>query len=205
MEFREVIDRRRTVRDFSDRSVPAGIVDEAIGAAFKAPSYNHLREWHFVIVDDPALKRSLTETEEMSESVSEETKAALLAAYEKTASDMYLEAIPKQRRMILDAPLVIAAAYLPKTPVERAARVYDLNCLASVWCGIENLLLALAERDIFGVTFIPKNTGRVKSALGVPEEYEIAALIPVGYRSPNATDVKQKEIRAEERIHRNGW
>lgn len=38
MEFSEVLDRRRTYRDYSDREVSDEILDKVISAAFKAPT-----------------------------------------------------------------------------------------------------------------------------------------------------------------------
>ena len=35
--------------------------------------------------------------------------------------------------MILDAPTVAIVVFKPKTRIEDAKRIYDLNCLASVW------------------------------------------------------------------------
>jgi hypothetical protein len=121
------------------------------------------------------------------------------------ARHMYLDAIPKQKRMIVSAPIVCVVVYRPKTPVERAEKVYDLNCLASVWCCIENFLLALAEKDVFGVTFIPQNTPSVKRVLGIPENLEIAAIIPIGYRIPDSTEIPQKEICFDEHIRHEKW
>lgn len=42
MEFSEVLDRRRTYRDYSDREVNDEILDKVISAAFKAPTNDHL-------------------------------------------------------------------------------------------------------------------------------------------------------------------
>jgi hypothetical protein len=84
-------------------------------------------------------------------------------------------------------------------------RTYDLNCLASVWCCIENILLSLSERDVFGVTFIPQNTPAVKKVLNIPQELEVAAIIPFGYKAHDAKIIPQKEVMLEERIHINNW
>jgi hypothetical protein len=91
--------------------------------------------------------------------------------------------------------------YKPKTQVKDSKRVYDLDCLASVWCCIENMLLSFAEDDVFGVTFIPQNTPKVKEVLGIPAQLEVAALIPFGYKVKGANDVPQKEVKLEERKH----
>jgi len=83
--------------------------------------------------------------------------------------------------------------------------VYDLNCLASVWCSIENILLSLAEGEVFGVTFIPQNTPAVKKVLNIPQELEVAAIIPFGYKAPDAKSFPQKEVQLESRLYINNW
>ena len=50
MEFYEVLEKRRTYRDFSDREVSDEILNRVIGAAFKAPTNDHLRQFEFVVV-----------------------------------------------------------------------------------------------------------------------------------------------------------
>lgn len=50
MEFSEVLDNRRTYRDYSDREVSDEILDKVISAAFKAPTNDHLRQFEFVVV-----------------------------------------------------------------------------------------------------------------------------------------------------------
>ena len=118
---------------------------------------------------------------------------------------MYLEAIPKQRRMILCAPSVVIVVYKPKTRIDKVKRIYDLNCHASVWACIENFLLSLAEHNVYGVTFIPQNCAAIKENLGIPAELEIAAIIPIGYKAEDAKILKQKTITLAERIHHEKW
>lgn len=204
MELHEAIRSRRTVRDFSDKEVPFEAIHEALCAGLKAPSHNHQKEWAFVLVKDAAVRLKLTETEEMSETVSEAYKKAL-ENFEPLARDMYMDAIPKQKRMLLTAPELIAVAFLPKIPIADCTRVYDLNCLAAVWCCIENILLSLAARDLYGVTFIPQNTKRVKTALGMPPEWEVAALIPFGYRADDAKVFPQKQLELGAALHKDRW
>lgn len=204
MDFETVAQKRRTVREFDERSVPDEIVRRAISLAFMAPSYNHLRQWDFVLVTEFDIKETLTLTETMSESVTPEMEK-LFGNVDVLARHMYLDAIPKQKRMILSAPIVCVVVYKPKTSIECATKIYDLNCLASVWCCIENFLLSLAENDVFGVTFIPQNTPAVKKVLSIPEILEVAALIPIGYRKIGAAEIMQKEVHIDDHIHREKW
>ena len=50
MELYEVLEKRRTYRDYSDREVSDEILKRVIGAAFKAPTNDHLRQLEFIVV-----------------------------------------------------------------------------------------------------------------------------------------------------------
>ncbi len=50
MDLYDVLRKRRTYRDFSDREVSDEILQRVIGAAFKAPTNDHLRQLEFVVV-----------------------------------------------------------------------------------------------------------------------------------------------------------
>ncbi|HQQ66925.1 MAG TPA: nitroreductase family protein [Thermotogota bacterium] len=203
MDFETVVHKRRTVRDFEETAIPAEILKRAISFAFKAPSHNHLRQWDDILVADDAIKLAITQNEGLTDSYVPDLEPFKNA--DPLVREMYLHAIPKQKRMILSAPTVCVVVYEPKMPVDQATKIYDLNCHASVWCSIENFLLALAEEDVFGVTFIPQNTPGVKRVLGIPENLEVAAIIPIGYENAGYKEIPQKSIRIEERTHRDRW
>ena len=205
MELKEVIEKRRTVRDFKDTAIPQPVLDYAIGNAFKAPTYNHKREWDFIVITTLESKLRIINAEHLDKPVDSRELERIFENEEAVMKAMYLDAIPKQHKMILEAPAVIVVVYKPKTRVEVAKRIYDLNCLASVWTCIENFLLSLAEHDVYGVTFIPQHNEVVKSKLGIPLELEIAAIIPVGYKAEDATMLRQKDTDISERIHAEKW
>ena len=50
MDFYEVLEKRRTYRDFSDWEVSDEVLKRVIGSAFKAPTNDHLRQLEFVVV-----------------------------------------------------------------------------------------------------------------------------------------------------------
>ncbi len=47
MEFYEVIEKRRTIRDFESEDIPKEVIERVISAAMKAPTNDHMRDWHF--------------------------------------------------------------------------------------------------------------------------------------------------------------
>jgi nitroreductase len=205
MELKDAIEKRRTIRDFQNKEVPINIINYAIENAFKAPTYNHLREWDFIIIRKPESKLSLINAENLDNTASSAELEHVFENEPPIMKEMYLDAIPKQKQMILKAPLVIVVVFKPKTKIPDAKRIYDLNCLASVWACIENFLLSLAEHDVFGVTYIPQNIETIKERLGIPDKLEIAAIIPVGYKDNGAKTLKQKTIDISRRIHTDNW
>ncbi len=205
MELKVVIDKRHTVRDFQDKPVPVHVIEYAIENGFKAPTYNHLRDWNFIILNSLSAKMKLIDAEDLDKAVDYDELERAFRNEDAIMKEMYLDAIPKQKKMILDAPTVAIVVFKPKTRIEDAKRIYDLNCLASVWTCIENFLLSLAEHDVYGVTFIPQNIDNIKKKLGIPERLEVAAIIPVGYKAENAGMLQQKKVNIAERIHYEMW
>src|ERR1044071_255023 len=59
LKFYEVMQRRRTFRDFSDRPVQREVIEYCIRAAGTAPSGANLQPWHFVAISDPTVKHEI--------------------------------------------------------------------------------------------------------------------------------------------------
>ena len=66
-DFYEDMQRRRTVRHFSDRPVPREIIENCLRTAGTAPSGTNMQPWYFVVVSDPLVKRQIRESAEERE------------------------------------------------------------------------------------------------------------------------------------------
>lgn len=65
MEFQQVVDRRRMVRDYADAPVDPAIVDRALRNATHAPNAGFSQGWGFLVLDTPAdVRRFWTTTSE---------------------------------------------------------------------------------------------------------------------------------------------
>jgi nitroreductase len=53
VEFQDVVDRRRMVRNYSDRPVDPALVDRALRNATHAPSAGFSQGWGFLVLDTP--------------------------------------------------------------------------------------------------------------------------------------------------------
>jgi len=70
--FYEEMNRRRSVRMFSDAPVPRHLVEQAIRTASTAPSGAHKQPWTYVVTGDPDVKRQIREAAEEEERINYE-------------------------------------------------------------------------------------------------------------------------------------
>lgn len=203
MDFYEVLSRRRSVREFQSRPVETDKLQRVLEAGLKAPTHNHLREWEFILVQDSGQRLKVVEAMDGSQDLTdkEQLKKAIEGLRDVLQKEMYLKALPVQRRMLLTSPELLVVCYRMRKPLAECKTLYELNDFASVWTCIENILLAMAEEGLYGVTYIPHETSSLKKILEVPADYEIATLIPIGY--PRDYSVKQKPVTLEGKLHHN--
>ena len=65
--FHHELDRRRTVRDFSDEAISKEIIENCLRSAGTAPSGANIQPWQFVVVSDPSTKRNIRMAAEKEE------------------------------------------------------------------------------------------------------------------------------------------
>lgn len=65
--FLETMKTRHTIRDFADTAVPEAVISACIATAGRAPSGANQQPWHFVAVQDPALKAQIRDAAEIEE------------------------------------------------------------------------------------------------------------------------------------------
>jgi nitroreductase len=58
---------RRSVREFSTRDVPREVIENCLRTAGSAPSGANMQPWHFVVVEDPQVKRRIRRAAEAVE------------------------------------------------------------------------------------------------------------------------------------------
>ncbi len=86
MEFDEVINKRRSIRKYTEKKVSDEQIFEILKAAFYSPSASNRRPWHFIIVDDEEKKQKLAKTHKWSSMVSDASVVIIVCADEEEAS-----------------------------------------------------------------------------------------------------------------------
>ncbi|NLF50873.1 MAG: nitroreductase family protein [Leptolinea sp.] len=208
MDIYQAIDERQTIRDFSSRQIPDETIKKILRSAFKAPSNNHLRNWHFLLLNDR--ERRLEIINKLLKPISRKGAIGIVNRWQlidDKQRDMYIDAIPKQISMLRDCQCLILPCFRQEADLLKPNNLSDLNGFASIWLAIENLLLAAAAEGIFGVTRIPfeEERAKIKNACQIPAGYEIPCWIALGYPAEGARRASQLEIDLVERIHNDTW
>lgn len=204
MEFYEVVNKRRTVREFAELAVPEEAIQRALAAGLRAPSNAHLKSWQFILLKDKKKRlRAVVEglrARDMKDKV--EIERFLTRFSQEELKKVYRRSLPLQQTMMLQAPELLLVCYMMK-PLAECRTLFELNPLASAWMCIENIMLALAAEGLYGCTYTPYESRGLKEFLNVPAGYEIAAVIPFGYAKEPPR--KNKEENLDARLHVDGW
>lgn len=205
MNLYEAIEKRKSVREFQEKPVEEEKLLRVLEAGLKAPSNNHLRQWEYILVKDPEQREKVAQLFAKGKTITNEMELEkALSNWSNTLQrEMYRKAIPVQTKMLVSPPELLIVCYKLRKPLKECETLYDLNDLASIWMVMENILLAMTAEGLYGVTAVPRETELLKKVLYVPEGYEVAAAIPIGY--PMDYSVKQTSISLKEKLHYNKW
>ncbi len=208
MELYEAFEKRRTYRDFSNREVNDEILKKIIGAAFKAPTNDHLRQFEFVVVRGRENIAKVIEPLAKNMEAFKDLVAEVDESDDKDKMAMFADALPKQQKMLMQSGLLIIPFFRQLTcPLLNPTEQSSLNYFASAWCSLENMLLAATAEGLGTVFHIPiaDEVEKIKKIVGAPDGYEFICLLTIGYPAENAYLPKQKEINIEDRIHLTNW
>jgi nitroreductase len=204
MEFYDAAAKRRTVREFKPDPVPWESVRRALDAGLAAPCNAHLKSWQFVLLRDRKRRaRVVTEGLKARDMKDVEEVERFIARFDdEELRSVYRRSLPVQMTMMLEAPEVLVVFYKMK-PLPDIRTLFELNPLASAWMCVENIMLGLAAEGLYGCTYTPYEARGLKDLLGVPPEYQAAAVIPFGF--PREEPEKSAPERLDDRLHIDVW
>ncbi len=207
MDLYEAIEKRRTTRRFAAAPVEEEKLRRVLDAGLRAPANSHLRYWHFILVRSRDVRLRIVEAEgkKDQDAYDPEELRRRYADLPEVAREMLTSAVPLQKRMLLEAPELLVIVFRMPKPLAECERLYDLNPLASAWCSIENILLAMVAEGLYGVTYTPQQNAVLRQLLAIPDDYDIAALIPLGYPEPGAKQRPQVRPELGERVHADSF
>jgi iodotyrosine deiodinase len=199
--FYDEVSRRRTVRTFSSRPVPRDIITWCVRAAATAPNGANQQPWHFVIVEDAAVKRRirLGAEEEEREFYGHRAPPDWLHALEPFGTD-------EHKPFLEDAPVLIvifAEAYgvLPDGAKEK--RYYAQE---SVGIATGILVTALHHAGLASLTHTPSPMRFLNEIVGRPANERPFLILVTGYpaEGTQVPDVARKRPEAVMTVIANG-
>ncbi|HZE70910.1 MAG TPA: nitroreductase family protein [Pyrinomonadaceae bacterium] len=191
VSFYEEMQRRRTVRQFSNRPVSRDVIEQCIRAAATAPSGANLQPWHFVVISDPSVKRQIRLAAE------EEEKEF----YTRRAPKEWLEALAplgtdEHKEFLEIAPYLIAVFVerYGELPTGAPVKHYYPKESVGIACGV--LITAIQQVGLASLTHTPSPMKFLNQILGRPGNESPFLLLVVGYPAKDAIvpDIKRKRL-----------
>jgi nitroreductase len=185
------MDMRRSVRHFSDRSIPEEAVKNCIRTAGTAPSGANQQPWTFVLVKDPRVKRRIREEAERVER----------SFYEETAPGEWKSALKLlgtgYRKPFLEkAPYLIVIFVQKYGHLDNGTRVTHYYAQKSVGIATGFLVTALHQLGISTLTYTPSHMGFLNTILERPKNELPYLVLVAGYADVGARvpDISRKSF-----------
>lgn len=169
-ELMDVIKGRRSVRKYDSKVISEQDVQEVLEAVKWSPSWANTQCWEVITVTGQGVKEALKETIPKTNPAGKGFTAAPLI-------------------LVLCAKLESSGYYKNEVTTKFGDWfMFDLGiatqsiCLAAYDRGLGTVIIGLFDHD------------RARDVLGVPEGYELVAMIPVGYPAQESKAPKRREI-----------
>lgn len=151
MDVIEAIKTRRSVRSFTDESVPKKMIDEILEAGRAAPSAGNRQARDFFVVTKDETKQKIVE-------------AALGQSFIAQAPYVIVVCANQER---------IANPY--------ASRGIELYCIQDASASVQNMLLALHSKGLATCWIGAFDEKAVSQVLELPEHLRPVAILPIGH------------------------
>jgi len=190
-EFYNWMDKRRTVRDFSDQPVPKEVIENIILSASTAPSGAHKQPWTFCVVSNAEIKKQIRVEAEKEEFESYNNRMP-----EEWLKDLRPLQTDWKKEFLEIAPyliIVFKKSYELKEDGKKGM-VYYATESCGLACGF--LLAAIHHAGLAALTHTPSPMNFLSKVLKRPENEKPFLLIPVGYPAAECfvPELKRKEL-----------
>ena len=190
-EFYHHLNSRRSIREFSDRSVDIKVIENIIKTASTAPSGANKQPWTFCVISNPALKSKIRAAAEEEE---KENYAGRMS--ERWLEDLEPFGTNWEKPFIEIAPYIIVVFKRAHETINGEKRNnYYVNESVGIACGM--LIAAIHNAGLASLTHTPSPMNFLTKVLNRPENERPFLLIPVGYAAKGAKvpDIKRKSIK----------
>lgn len=190
-DFYQQMDKRRSVRTFSDESIPQEVIENIIKTASTAPSGAHKQPWTFCVVSNPDLKKKIRDAAEAEERESYENRMS-----ERWKDDLKPLATDAHKPFLEDAPYLIVLCKKAYDFDEDGNKVNNYYVNESVGIAAGMLITAIHNAGLVTLTHTPSPMNFLTDLLERPKNERAFLLLPVGYpKDPTyVPELKRKNL-----------
>ncbi|MEL6822860.1 MAG: nitroreductase family protein [Calditrichota bacterium] len=175
LEFYEMIRRRRSVREFSDRDVPRDIIENCLLAGGTAPNGANRQPWHFVAIKSAEVKREIRIAAEAEEK----------EFYQNRAPQDWLDVLQPlgtdENKPFLEIAPWLITIFAEAYALEEGERVKNYYVPESVGIATGMLITALHNAGLATLTHTPSPMKFLNSILNRPTQERPFLILVVGY------------------------
>jgi iodotyrosine deiodinase len=189
--FRIDMQRRRSVRSFSNRPVPREVIEDCLLTAGSAPSGANMQPWYFIVVSEPGMKKRIRQAAEKEE----------YKFYHGNAGEQWLDALSPlgtdyQKPFLETAPylIVIFSRSYSLSPDGQKVKHYYVRGSVGIAAGL--LIAAVHNAGLVTLPYTPARMGFLNNILGRPENERPFLVLVVGYPAEQAMvpEIKKKSL-----------
>ena len=199
MEFRDVVRRRRMVRRFAQRPVPAETIDRILEIGRRAPSAGFAQGVEFLVLDEPETVHAFWET----------TRDPAFGWERETTEHgptVLVLPLPDPRRYLERYSQSDKIAFGMDREDSWPVRFWEIDAAMAAM----SILLAAVDQGLGGWFFgITHGERELLDRFGVPEHLRSIGIVGLGFRAddeePSGSWMKRRRRPFEDQVHRNGW
>lgn len=177
---RSLMEKRRSIRDFSDKTIPKSLIEDILMTASSAPSGANKQPWTFCVVSNQEMKKKIREAAEKEEHEN----------YSHRMSPEWLEDLAplgtdENKEFLEIAPYLIIVMRKTYDLLDgKRKNVYYVNESVGIACGM--LISAIHQAGLVTLTHTPSPMGFLSKILNRPANEKPYLLLPVGYPKAQA-------------------
>ncbi|MEZ5163175.1 MAG: nitroreductase family protein [Fimbriimonadaceae bacterium] len=172
----EIARQRRSIRHFSDQTVPREMIEDIIRIAATAPSGANKQPWYFVAISSKYIKRQIREAAENEEKTFYETKIT-----PEWRADLKHLGTDFVKEHITDAPWLIVVFRQDYELTETGERKKNYYMTESVGIAVGFLIQALHRAGLCTLTHTPAPMTFLRDICKRPLNEKPFVILPVGY------------------------
>ncbi len=187
----DFLQKRRSIREFSDKPVPKTVIENIIRTASTAPSGAHKQPWTFCVVSDMRVKADIRRAAEKEERLSYEKRMS-----SRWKKDLEVLATNSDKPFLEVAPylIIVFKKMFDYDEQGNKQQNYYVNESVGIACGM--LITAIHNAGLVTMTHTPSPMKFLSDILHRPDNEKPFLLLPVGHpKTPvYVPDLQRKKL-----------